>query len=132
MRFAQGISFYVLADTPFLISPPPHRSQQVVGHASGSAGGKARTSYINHENTLAEFSFPRGASGGAGAAASLAPILASASERGETWLGVNFASVYDGAGAAALRSRVRLRIVVVLDYSGSMAMVRQTGGGGRG
>ena len=94
-------------------------TQQTLGRAAASGvGRKTRTSYINHENTLSAFDFPTTRV----ATEPFEPVLSAAQSKGESWLGLNFFSKFDGVqGAAALRSLVRLRIAVALDVSGSMA-----------
>jgi len=94
-------------------------TQQSLGRAAAStAGSKTRTSYINHENTLSAFDFPATHV----ATEAFEPVLSAAQSKGESWLGLNFFSKFDGVqGAAALRPLVRLRLAVALDVSGSMA-----------
>ena len=97
--------------------------QQAVGaaslHAGGAAAGRpAKTSFVNYENTLSQFQFPLDAGGTTDI---FAPQLIAATDGAAPWLGVSFATKYDGNGMAAHADEVpSLDIAVVLDISGSM------------
>ena len=72
-------------------------SQQQVGRASANRVGAAakKTSFINYENTFANFAFPVEPA----PAAAFAPrVSAVAGADGTKFLGLSFASKFDGAG----------------------------------
>jgi hypothetical protein len=98
-------------------------SQQSVGNAVRADGtAPRRVSYLNHENVLGSHSFavepteedfePR---------FHTATVQNPQTGLAETWLGVQWASKYDGTGVAR-HGRPPLSVVMVLDISGSMSM----------
>ena len=95
-------------------------SQQQVGRASANRVGAAakKTSFINYENTFANFAFPVEPA----PAAAFAPrVSAVAGADGANYLGLAFASKFDGAGLLQHAAEVpALDVTVVMDISGSM------------
>jgi len=97
-------------------------SPQSVGRvsAAGTSQAKAKTSFINYENTMSQFSFPVEPA----PTAAFAPRVSTAinSSDGSAYLGLGFASKFDGeAGLAQHAAEVpALYITVVMDISGSM------------
>lgn len=86
--------------------------------ARGDVPTKEKTSFINYENTLSQFSFPVAPA----PTAVFAPrVSAAVGADGASYLGLSFASKYDGAGMLQHSAEVPgLDIAVVMDISGSM------------
>jgi len=86
--------------------------------ARGDVPTKEKTSFINYENTLSQFSFPVAPT----STAVFAPrVSAAVGADGASYLGLSFASKYDGAGMLQHSGEVPgLDITVVMDISGSM------------
>ena len=97
-------------------------SQQSVGRVSnaGASQAKAKTSFINYENTMSQFSFPVEAAPTAAFAPRVSACVNAAD--GSAFLGLGFASKFDGAAGLAQHAAEvpALDITVVMDISGSM------------
>ena len=97
-------------------------SQQLVGRVSnaGTSQAKAKTSFINYENTMSQFSFPVAAT----PTAAFAPRVSAAvnTSDGSAFLGLGFASKFDGAAGLVQHAAEvpALDVTVVVDISGSM------------
>ena len=98
-------------------------SQQSVGTSvAASRDGRTRQSFLNHENVLSSFAYTtKPTDEKFEAQLGLSVVANPQTGLDEHWLGVQFASKYDGEGMAR-HGRAPISLMMVLDISGSMSM----------
>jgi len=106
-------------------TPQMQQMQMQMAKGGAAAAAPAKTSFINHENTLGEFKFRVGPPVADPKQELLPRLVHTTAEdpvtgNTEDWLGVNFRSCYDDAGMSKL-GRPPIELVLVLDISGSMS-----------